>query len=42
MGKISEEDIELAMKGFKTLDIDQSGTITEADLLLSQSSKSQS
>ncbi|KAM7270511.1 hypothetical protein ACFE04_029725 [Oxalis oulophora] len=33
MGKISQEDISLAMERFKKLDVDFSGTLTEADLL---------
>ncbi|XP_073150471.1 two-pore potassium channel 1-like isoform X2 [Henckelia pumila] len=33
MGKISEEDIAVVMAGFRSLDIDHSGTLTKADLL---------
>ncbi|KAJ4822719.1 hypothetical protein Tsubulata_039639 [Turnera subulata] len=33
MGKISQEDIALVMERFRKLDIDHSGTLTEADLL---------
>ncbi|KZV35579.1 two-pore potassium channel 1 [Dorcoceras hygrometricum] len=36
MGKISEEDIAVVMAGFKSLDIDHSGTLTKADLLNSE------
>ncbi|KAI3456578.1 hypothetical protein Pfo_013241 [Paulownia fortunei] len=32
MGKISEEDIAMVMEWFKHLDVDQSGTLTKADL----------
>ncbi|THG11363.1 hypothetical protein TEA_018865 [Camellia sinensis var. sinensis] len=42
MGKISEEDISVVMEGFKNLDVDQSGTLTAADLLLLESSQPQS
>ncbi|CAK7323306.1 unnamed protein product [Dovyalis caffra] len=38
MGKISQEDISLVMERFRKLDADQSGTLTEADLVPSQSS----
>ncbi|WOK98369.1 two pore potassium channel a [Canna indica] len=37
MGKISEEDIALVMEEFEDLDIDQSGTLSTADLVLAQS-----
>lgn len=33
MGKISEEDIAVVMAGFRSLDIDHSGTLTNADLM---------
>lgn len=33
MGKISEEDIAVVMAGFRSLDVDHSGTLTKADLL---------
>ncbi|XVE87640.1 hypothetical protein DITRI_Ditri19aG0004000 [Diplodiscus trichospermus] len=33
MGKICQEDILLLMERFKTLDVDQSGTLTAADLI---------
>lgn len=36
MGKISQEDILLLMERFKDLDVDGSGTLTKADLVLSQ------
>ncbi|CDP04516.1 unnamed protein product [Coffea canephora] len=42
MGKISEEDIAPVMQQFKNLDIDQSGTLTKSDLLLTTSSDIQS
>ncbi|KAI4296037.1 hypothetical protein L6164_036027 [Bauhinia variegata] len=32
MGKISQEDIAIVMESFRKLDIDQSGSLTEADL----------
>ncbi|EEF39493.1 Calcium-activated outward-rectifying potassium channel, putative [Ricinus communis] len=38
MGKIEPEDILLVMERFKKLDVDHSGTLTEADLVQSQSS----
>ncbi|KAG8385864.1 hypothetical protein BUALT_Bualt03G0089500 [Buddleja alternifolia] len=38
MGKISEEDIATVMEGFKKLDVDQSGTLTKADLVNSEAS----
>ncbi|KAI8008637.1 Transport inhibitor response 1-like protein [Camellia lanceoleosa] len=41
MGTISEEDISVVMEGFKNLDVDQSGTLTAADLLLLESSQPQ-
>ncbi|KAL0443047.1 UNVERIFIED_CONTAM: Two-pore potassium channel 1 [Sesamum latifolium] len=37
MGKISEEDIRMVMEWFKILDVDQSGTLTKADLVNSGS-----
>lgn len=40
MGKISNDDITLVMECFKQLDVDHSGTLTEADLLASRSSRS--
>lgn len=40
LGKISEEDIDMVMEGFKSLDVDQSGTLTKADLVNSESSNS--
>lgn len=39
MGKISEEDIALVMEEFEDLDIDQSGTLSAADLVLAQSNR---
>lgn len=36
MGKISQEDISLIMERFKDLDVDGSGTLTKADLMLSK------
>lgn len=38
MGKITEEDISLVMESFKLLDVDHSGTLTENDIALLQSS----
>jgi potassium channel subfamily K len=38
MGKISQEDISLVMERFRKLDVDQSGTLTESDIIPSQSS----
>lgn len=38
MGKISQEDVALVMEEFENLDIDQSGTISNSDLVLAQSS----
>lgn len=38
MGKISQEDISVVMEAFQKLDIDQSGTLTASDLVLSQPS----
>ena len=35
MGKISEEDVPLVLEGFKALDVDRSGTLTENDLIVS-------
>lgn len=32
MGKISEEDVEMAMEWFKILDFDHSGSLTKTDL----------
>lgn len=37
MGKITEEDITMVMEWFKVLDVDQSGTLTKADLVNSGS-----
>ncbi|KAH0469218.1 hypothetical protein IEQ34_002450 [Dendrobium chrysotoxum] len=37
MGKINQEDVALVMEEFENLDIDQSGTISNSDLLLAQS-----
>lgn len=37
MGKISQEDISIVMEGFKELDVDQSGTLSLADVTLAQS-----
>ncbi|XP_057961006.1 two-pore potassium channel 1-like isoform X1 [Malania oleifera] len=37
LGKINQEDISAVMEQFKNLDVDHSGTITTADLMLSQS-----
>ncbi|THU63677.1 hypothetical protein C4D60_Mb01t18340 [Musa balbisiana] len=39
MGKISEEDIALVMEEFEDLDIDRSGTLSAADLVLAQSNR---
>ncbi|XP_010252751.1 PREDICTED: two pore potassium channel a-like [Nelumbo nucifera] len=39
MGKISQEDVALLMEEFENLDVDQSGTLSASDLLLSQSSQ---
>ncbi|KDP32902.1 hypothetical protein JCGZ_13683 [Jatropha curcas] len=41
MGKIEEEDISLVMERFRKLDIDHSGTLTEADLVQPQASQLQ-
>lgn len=38
MGKITEEDVSLVMVEFKELDVDQSGTVSAADITLAQSS----
>ncbi|KAK6124537.1 hypothetical protein DH2020_041722 [Rehmannia glutinosa] len=38
MGKINDEDIAMVMEWFKHLDVDQSGTLTKADLVYSGSS----
>ncbi|KMS95936.1 hypothetical protein BVRB_003720 [Beta vulgaris subsp. vulgaris] len=38
MGKITEEDLSLVMVEFKELDVDQSGTVSAADITLAQSS----
>ncbi|GAA0166667.1 ion channel [Lithospermum erythrorhizon] len=35
LGKISDEDVSLVMDGFRALDVDSSGTLTENDLLIS-------
>lgn len=40
LGKISEEDIDMVMEGFKSLDVDQSGTLTKADLVNPESPNS--
>ncbi|KAJ8759198.1 hypothetical protein K2173_004636 [Erythroxylum novogranatense] len=40
MGKISQEDISMGMERFKKLDVDQSGTLTESDIVPSQSNLS--
>lgn len=37
MGKINQEDVALVMEEFENLDIDQTGTISNSDLLLAQS-----
>ncbi|KAL0926580.1 hypothetical protein M5K25_002819 [Dendrobium thyrsiflorum] len=37
MGKINQEDVALVMEEFENLDVDQSGTISNSDLLLAQS-----
>ncbi|KAJ6845657.1 two pore potassium channel a isoform X1 [Iris pallida] len=37
MGKISQEDVAVVMEEFESLDVDQSGTLSVADLLLAQS-----
>ncbi|KAK9267388.1 hypothetical protein L1049_009813 [Liquidambar formosana] len=34
MGKISQEDVSVLMERFKTLDADQSGTLTASDMML--------
>ena len=39
MGKINQEDILVVMDIFRKLDVDKSGTLTEADLKYSESSK---
>ncbi|PKA57070.1 Two-pore potassium channel 1 [Apostasia shenzhenica] len=36
MGKISQEDVAIVMEEFETLDVDQSGTISNSDLVLAQ------
>ncbi|XP_076916530.1 two-pore potassium channel 1-like [Bidens hawaiensis] len=40
MGKISEDDITPIMNEFETLDVDKTGTLSQSDLLFSQSSLS--
>ncbi|PKU81117.1 two pore potassium channel a [Dendrobium catenatum] len=37
MGKINQEDVALVLEEFENLDVDQSGTISNSDLLLAQS-----
>lgn len=37
MGKINQEDVALVMEEFENLDVDQTGTISNSDLLLAQS-----
>ncbi|XP_008811632.2 two pore potassium channel a [Phoenix dactylifera] len=39
MGKITQEDIALVMEEFEELDVDQSGTISNSDLIIAQSSR---
>lgn len=39
MGKISGEDVSLLVERFRILDADQSGTLTAADINLTQSSR---
>ncbi|XP_047334508.1 two-pore potassium channel 1-like [Impatiens glandulifera] len=39
MGKISQEDVSLVMEEFKSLDLDQSGTISDMDIKLAQTSR---
>ncbi|KAF5474973.1 hypothetical protein F2P56_006826 [Juglans regia] len=41
MGKIDQEDVSIVMESFKRYDADQSGTLTESDLMKSQPSQSQ-
>lgn len=36
MGKINQEDIALIMEEFEDLDVDQSGSLTSADIILAQ------
>lgn len=38
MGKIDQEDVSIVMESFKRYDADQSGTLTESDLMKSQPS----
>ncbi|KAK4851218.1 hypothetical protein QYF36_013358 [Acer negundo] len=38
MGKINQEDINLVMKEYEELDVDQSGTLSGSDIILAQSS----
>lgn len=38
MGKIDQEDVAIVMESFKRYDADQSGTLTESDLNISQPS----
>lgn len=40
MGKISQKDIAIVMKEFQDLDVDQSGTLSNADVQLAQLSQS--
>ncbi|XP_010906215.1 two pore potassium channel a [Elaeis guineensis] len=39
MGKITQEDIALVMEEFEELDVDQSGTISNSDLIIAQSTR---
>lgn len=39
MGKITQEDIALVMEEFEELDVDQSGTISNSDLIIAQSTQ---
>lgn len=39
MGKINQEDVALVMEEFENLDVDQTGTISNSDLLLAQSNE---
>ncbi|KAJ6793819.1 two pore potassium channel a isoform X1 [Iris pallida] len=39
MGKISQKDIAVVMEEFENLDVDQSGTLSVADLVLAQSAR---
>lgn len=39
MGKINQEDIALVMEEFEDLDVDHSGTLSNSDIMIAQSSQ---